>query len=565
MGNTLQRLGLPEGWKEGEQYRKYCIARIASPVKMYRNGLTMKKLEEEVEYEMLVKAKLQTKKAVIPFSYPESIVNSVIKSENPIFIKGRLCEVRTLETKKADYSPGYRRFYRLMFLEEVPLFPKKCNLIQEKINKKQRLRRKYPLSGQIICEGMYPHGCIYNVNQVAITNKGNEDYLLMYQYFNYHNPMSDNSYRQYMKSGSLIEPTKRKTVLKIPKEALRVPEEHYTIPLAMGWTRLNFYPVIKFESYQDSNGQKRVYLCQFYSNLKIYYPYEYNLMHPKLSEGENRFQQLKRILEQGIGRVGDYYDLLTRKNVEGGIVIQKRLELPEKVDMDGFIDSLIHASEVDENGRNEPRFFCHKSYHLRIPHTSLYVYLDPISGKFVGIKKELFLGDVKELEKGSNIEQIGNVDGELEGGEVGFAGAGSGIPSKESILFEVELSKTDLKRLKTIDFNFGGNGYKIINVKDCMVRGDLIDLKATDMNRQAKLVEWMEEILGLYQKKFPKKTTNFFRNIDKILSCDYVYYFRIDTGTKSEYKIPICYLIFVKSFKNCEFEVLDLTAVIGGK
>ena len=278
------------------------------------------------------------------------------------------------------------------------------------------------------------------------------------------------------------------------------------------------------------------------------------MIEPNLLPDENGILQLKRILEKGIGSVGQYYDILGRKVLGAKICIQKGLELPGKVDINGFIRALTESHRGIGDGQEVSRFFCHKCYHLRRPNTFLYVYLDPISGKFIGIKKELLLNEAKEFERGSKLQEEAGLDG-IEGG----------IRSRESILFELKLPKIYLKQLSTIDFKFGGHRYEIIALSDCLVRGDLVDLKATDMTRQTKLVEWMKQILRLYQKKFFRKKTKFFGNIDNILSCDYVYYFRIDIGNQYEFRIPICYLIFVKNFKNCEFEVLDLTAVIGGR
>ena len=129
-------------------------------------------------------------------------------------------------------------------------------------------------------------------------------------------------------------------------------------------------------------------------------------------------------------------------------------------------------------------------------------------------------------------------------------------------MFEINLSKTDLDLLKTVDFEFSEKSYRLINLNFCRPKGFLIDLKASDMTRQIRLRDWIDEILEKFRKKFPRKKSHFLKDVNQIVSFDYIFYFRIDIKPYNSKYIPICYLIFVKDFEKCESEVIDLRALV---
>ena len=555
MGNLLQKPSVQGDRPTDplEELKKEWLTTIDSPVRMYRNGLLSTSYVENVDYEALVKAKLQTKKAVVPFSYKKTVAEEIIKSETPIFIQGRLCELWAEKVKKANPVTGKPYWMRIFYLKEVALLLKDKKMTQKEINRKLLLRRKHPFSGLALNLGSY--GYIYGSSRVAITNKGNERFIILYQ--------RDGSFHHNFGSGSLIDPIRRKTLIRLPNEVLKVPSEHYNFPRGLETIRSKFDPSVKFETAINKENQKRVYLSQIYSNLTLHDPYKDRFVYPMLVE-QNEFLQLKRILKRGIGKIGHYYDLQARKVVDAGIEVQRGLELPGTVEIDQFVASLMQAA--NEQGLEQQQFFCRKSYHLRRPNTFLYVYIDPISKKFFGLKKELKLEGVstKDLEhRDREFEPVPERSGHAEGDPDNQKKRG--IPSSESVLFEVKFSKTNLKNLKTLKFEVQAKSFEMLILKDFDPMGLLIDLKATDLSRQGSLIQWIKGILDEHQRKFPEKTSDFLRGNNNFLSCDYIYYFNTLWDCRDIQRPPVYYLVFVKDFESCDFEVVDLTGVVWGK
>ena len=265
MGNTFKKSSLFSRRQMGELDRKFCIAEIASPVFIYTNGLNKARLMEEIDYETLVKAKLHTKKAVIPFSFPRTVMDSVIRSENPIFIRGRLCELFAENVNKEDPITGTMDSFRVLILKELPLLPGKANLSPHQINKKMMYRRQHPISCRIMSANASQR-TILGGEKVVITNKGNDDYILLYQYANPSDQIRGSADSDRLKNVSLIDPIRRKTLVKIPMEGFQVPDEFYNAPPTYRRNLSKYNPVMKFEMVRGSEGQKAFYLTQFYSN-----------------------------------------------------------------------------------------------------------------------------------------------------------------------------------------------------------------------------------------------------------------------------------------------------------
>ena len=379
--SALDRL---EILQKQEQTQMQCIEMLLALVPMYREGINITRFlsaHHQIDRKALVKAKLQTKKAVVPFPYTESVVDTVKKFKNPIFIRGRLCKLCSKEVQNnKNFGMLTRDTFSVFYLREMVLLNRNRSK-KKQINKKLLYTRKHPISFWVRSEegsgiefefedNTWRTRRDYSDSQPFITNKGESPRFIIFYHY-------EDSSKENFVSASLIDPLRRKTLIRLSQESLQVPDEEYSRPEGFNLKK-KLSAVIKFEK-----DEKRLYSSQLYSSLRAPEQFEMNFLSPQFSSRLFQHEEILK-LKGGVGKLGQYYDIMARQVVETGISLERRPEWPRDVGFDQFMSVLNRACRRKPL---KPIFFAHKCFHLNIPNTILCVYFDPIPNKVIGLKK----------------------------------------------------------------------------------------------------------------------------------------------------------------------------------